>query len=51
MTTLKVYLMVPKLDVNLIQKVSGEINITPRGKSLDLTITDSDSTFTVVFVS
>ena len=49
--TKKVYLMVPKLDVNLIQKVSGEINITPRGQILSSVENSSNSTFTVVFVS
>ena len=49
--TKKVYLMVPKLDVNLIQKVSGEINITPRGQIFRSDDDNSDSTFTVVFVS
>ena len=49
--TKKVYLMVPKLDVNLIQKVSGEINITPRGQIFSSVNNNSDSTFTVVFVS
>ena len=49
--TKKVYLMVPKLDVNLIQKVSGEINITPRGQILSSVENNSNSTFTVVFVS
>ena len=49
--TKKVYLMVPKLDVNLIQKVSGEINITPRGQIFSSDDNNSDYTFTVVFVS
>ena len=49
--TKKVYLMVPKLDINLIQKVSGEINITPRGQIFRSDDNNSDSTFTVVFVS
>ena len=49
--TKKVYLMVPKLDVNLIQKVSGEINITPRGQIFRSDDNNSDSAFTVVFVS
>ena len=43
--------MVPKLDVNLIQKISGEINITPRGQIFSSDDINSDSTFTVVFVS
>ena len=30
--TKKVYLMVPKLDIKIIQKVSNEINITPKGQ-------------------
>ena len=49
--TKKVYLMVPKLDFNLIQKVSGKINITPRGQIFSSGDNNSESRFTVVFVS
>ncbi len=45
--TKKIYLMVPKLEKKLLQKVSNEINITPKGQ---ISIPNNNSQYNVVIL-
>ena len=47
--TKKIYSMVPKLDKDLIQRVSNEINITPKGQIINPN-NDSNKNFTIIII-